>query len=224
MLALPEASIVRCPRIIRTDIRGSFRNLYAGTILTTGGATTTFYDDVLHNGGDIRTAAGSFTVFLGSYGGAGSFPGEGLVQFEGPLGLGNSPAVVDFGGDVRLTSSASTTIELGGLFDGQFDAFRIGGNFDIDGLLDVALIDGFQLGLNQSFLIADVTGTLTGSFTGLLEGALVSTHGGQDLFISYTAGDGNDVALYTIPTPGSVMLFCISMALANSPRTRKTTK
>ena len=64
--------------------------------------------------------------------------------------------------------------------------------------LTVMLIDGFQLGLNQSFEILDVGGTLTGGFKNFGEGAQVSLTGGG-LFISYLDDDGNDVVLYTAP-------------------------
>jgi len=61
----------------------------------------------------------------------------------------------------------------------------------------VQLIDGFALGIiGQEFEIIDA-GTLSGMFAGLAEGALVGNFGGTDLFISYVAGDGNDVSLFT---------------------------
>ncbi|MEM1331480.1 MAG: hypothetical protein AAGG07_13065 [Planctomycetota bacterium] len=200
-----------------TDIHGTFINDTTGLILTTGGGVTTFFDDVTHNGVEIKTSEGSNTVFLGTYAGAGDFTGDGLVQFEGLVQLGNSPAVVGFEGDVMLTDTSMTHIEIAGLLTGEFDAFSIGGDLGIAGSLGVSLLDGFELGFNQSFLIADVLGSVTGTFIGLEEGSLVSTLGESDLFITYAAGDGNDIALYTaIPSPGPTALFgcgLLSMSL-----------
>jgi len=164
---------------------------------------------VVHNGTEIRTAEGSYTVFLGDYSGAGAFTGEGTVQFEGTVSIGNSPAVVSAEGDVFFTDTSTAIIEIEGLLEGEFDQFLIGGDLDIEGDLDVQLLNFFELGLNQTFLFADVEGTTTGIFTGLGEGALVGNYNSVDLFISYAAGDGNDLALYTVPEPtgGALLLL-----------------
>ncbi len=179
------------------EIRGAFVNDTGGSVLTTGGGTTTFFDSAVHNGDPIETGTGSSTVFRGDYSGAGAFAGVGLVQFEGPVNLGNSTAEVAFGGDVSMTDTATTTVEIGGLLAGEFDRFDIAGDLDVDGLLDVSLIDGFQLALYQQFMIADVAGESTGQFIGLDEDALVGVFDGMEVFITYDAGDGNDIALYT---------------------------
>ena len=58
-----------------TDIRGDVLNVNAGKIVTAGGGVTTFYDDVTHNGSEIRTQMGGRTVFFGVQSGAGPFTG-----------------------------------------------------------------------------------------------------------------------------------------------------
>jgi hypothetical protein len=101
-----------------------------GTIIATGGATVTFYDDVVHNGAEIRSSADSKTVFLGNVSGAGPFTGTGTNYFEGDLQPGNSAAAVSFGGDVVLGSTAQLTIELGGTTPGShFDVLSISSTF-----------------------------------------------------------------------------------------------
>lgn len=169
---------------------------------------TAFFDDVVHNGTEIRIAESSGLVFLGDYSGAGSFTGRGDVFFEGDLRPGNSPATVTFEGNVFLESSAVSFFEIGGTGLNTFDRLEIEGDLSLAGMLDVSMIDGFTLDLNQEFLIADIMGTRNGFFQGLGEGDLVGNFGGHDLFISYSAGNGNDISLFTsVPEPGSAAVI-----------------
>ena len=195
-----------------TDIEGDLTMLAGSSLLTSGFSTTTIFDDLDHNGEEIRTSAGSATVLLGEVTGAGNFTGSGTVFFEGDLRPGNSPDTVTFEGDVTLGSTADTFIEIAGMLPGEYDQLLIGGDFDINGDLSVALIDGFELGANQQFLIADVEGALTGTFNGLGENALVGNYSGRDLFITYNGFDGNaGVGLFTaIPEPGTAVILLLA--------------
>ena len=86
----------------------------------------------------------------------------------------------------------------------------------------LALADGFILGFNQKFLIADVEGYSIGNVAGLSEGDLVGSFEGMDLFISYFAGDGNDVALLTaVPEPTSGVVLLPLVMLVGSIRVRR---
>ena len=190
------------------DVHGDLVNNAGGKIAIGGGSITTFYDDVTMDASNLNMdiASNSYGVFFGSYNGG--FNGLGTVQAFGDLRPGNSPGVVSFGGDLELGENTATYIELGGLLSGEFDQLLIGDDFLLDGSLNVSLIDDFQLGFNQEFLIADIAGTRTGLFDGLNEGDLVGNFGGQDLFISYGAGNGNDISLFTaVPEPGTVGLL-----------------
>ncbi len=186
------------------DVIGDLINLTGGQIVTTGVGVTTFFDDVVHNGLEIRTSAGSNSVFLGEVSGSGPFTGTGTVYFEGDLRPGNSPAIVEFEGDLVLGTLAATFIEIGGLNLGEFDQLQVAGDMYLDGNFHVSLIDGFTLGFNQEFLIADVGGALSGTFFGLDEGDLVGTFGSHDLFISYSRGSSSGVSLFTaVPEPST---------------------
>ena len=115
-------------------------------------------------------------------------------------------------------------IELAGLATGEFDQLVVTGDLDLNGNLRVSLIDSHVLGLDQQYLIADVAGNLTGKFFGLEnEGDWVGSFGGFDLFITYQAGDGNDIALYTsaVPEPGGLGILFISSAVILVWRRRK---
>ncbi|WP_428388688.1 beta strand repeat-containing protein [Mucisphaera sp.] len=69
------------------------------------------------------------------------------------------------------------------------------------------LNDDFVAQLGMVYPIIEVEGVLSGTFAGLAEGAFVDRLGGADLFITYTAGDGNDIGLFTVPEPGMAGLL-----------------
>jgi hypothetical protein len=92
-------------------------------------------------------------------------------------------------------------IELAGTALQQFDTVKFTGDAILGGQLHVSLINGFQLQFSQKFKILDITGKRTGMLDGLGEGAIVGNYGGKELFVTYLSGDGNDVALFTVPEP-----------------------
>ena len=62
----------------------------------------------------------------------------------------------------------------------------------------------------------EVGNSLQGRFFGLNEGELVGNYGGRDLFITYSAGTGNDIALFTaVPEPGNaaILMFCCAVIM-----------
>jgi T5SS/PEP-CTERM-associated repeat protein len=204
------------------DIYGDVDQFSNGRIVTSGNGVTTFFDDVIHNGVEIRTFLGSTTVFLGDQSGAGNFTGPGTVEYAGDLRPGNSPASISYEGDVFFNSSVRSFFELGGLNAGEFDQLLIDGDFNVDGSLFVSLINGHTLGANDFYLIGDVRGNLTGQFNGLSEGSLVGNFGGRDLFITYSAGNGNDIGLFTaVPEPSTLMLAGFFMPLLLTQRRRR---
>ncbi|QDS97963.1 PEP-CTERM sorting domain-containing protein [Adhaeretor mobilis] len=174
-----------------------------GTILTSGNIVNLFSNEVVHNGSEIRTPAGAGTAFGGSYSGSGDFTGQGDVYFGADVRLGDSPSTVMFQGNVYLAPSSTLTLKLDGLLSEEFDRVMIAGDASLESNLEIDWLESFILSPNLEFEILDIAGTLNGQFFGLGEGDLVGTFGGEDLFISYNAGDGNDVALFTSGTPGN---------------------
>ncbi|MEZ6094388.1 MAG: PEP-CTERM sorting domain-containing protein [Pirellulaceae bacterium] len=145
-----------------------------------------------------------------------------LVNESGIFAPGSSPGITTISGSYSQGETAWLDIELGGLLPGEYDQLLISGDLNLDGFLTVSLFNGFNLNMNQQFLIADVTGTTSGIFAGLNEGDLVGNFGGLDLFISYSAGDGNDVALFTaVPEPGSAALLVLLSVSALLNRRRR---
>ncbi|MEZ6191397.1 MAG: hypothetical protein R3C45_08925 [Phycisphaerales bacterium] len=149
------------------NIVGDVNIAAGGRVISSGGGPTTFFDDVVNNG-QIRTSAGSSTVFFGSLSGVGSFTGTGTVNMEGDLKPGNSPAIVSFGGNVAMGPFATLFIELGGLTAGsQYDRLDVTGVATLDGILDVSLINGFTPGLGDSYTLLMANGGIAGGFSGL---------------------------------------------------------
>jgi T5SS/PEP-CTERM-associated repeat protein len=205
------------------EIRGDVQNGAAGALIVGGGSAATFHDQVVMSSGNMNIDVGAVgqAAFLGSYNGGSTGPGT--VQVLGELNPGNSPGVVSFGGDLVLGTDTLTRIELGGIELGTFDQLQIAGDFQVAGLLDVSLINGFSLGFNQEFLIADVSGIRTGYFQGLNEGDLVGNFGGMDLFISYGADGGGDISLFTaVPEPSSLLLVGLVAAGCMTRRQRSS--
>ena len=146
----------------------------------------------------------------GSIYGSGNLQGN-IKHDGGHFYPGSSAGGFRIDGNMSVKNDSILGIELGGdshydfhRTDTEHDFIEITGDLIINGgNLDVSLIDGFELDLNQQFDIVKVDGELTGTYKGLEEGAIVGSFDsvyGQipmNLFITYEAGDGNDIALYT---------------------------
>ncbi|MGI9428197.1 MAG: hypothetical protein ACR2NM_06035, partial [Bythopirellula sp.] len=121
-----------------------------------------------------------------------------LTQDGGTLAAGASPGSTEISGDYEI-NGGSLEVELEGLLPGSgYDTYVVTGDVTLTGgTLDVRLLGDFSLGADQQFDILSIGGSVYGSFVGLGQGALVGSYGGQDLFINYFSGDGNDIALMT---------------------------
>ena len=153
-----------------TDIYGDVNNVTGGRIVTSGGAAgvTTFFDDVIHNGTEIRTSAGSSTVFFGSLAGSGPFTGPGTVYVEGDMRPGNSAGMMNFGGDLVLSSTSHLVFEIGGTQRGSgHDAALVSGDFSMGGTLEVVFIPGFEPAAGSEFDLFDWSAT-SGGFSEIL--------------------------------------------------------
>ena len=204
------------------DIFGDINN--TGSISIAGDAEAIFYDDIVQNGEFVVSSFGSRTssaVVLGEFSGAGGFTGGGDLFLLGDLRPGNSPDSVLLDGNVFLGASTLSEFEFAGMLPGDFDHMRVTGDLNLGGQLLVSLLDGFQFRYNQEFIVGEVDGQLLGQFVGLAEGSLIGTYGGKELFISYMAGDGNDIGFYTaIPEPGSFAALAVCLVAMTGYRNR----
>jgi ELWxxDGT repeat protein len=185
-----------------TDIFGDVDNTATGQVVNSGGSTLTFFDDVVNNG-DIRTTAGSTTVFFGAYSGGGTITGIGTASFEGDLSPGNSAAAIVFGTSVELRPTSSLIIELGGTERGtQYDAIDVEGVITLGGTLEVSLVDSgdglFSPQAGDTFSIVTSDVAISGQFDSVqlpALGTLLQWHlnaSAQELLLAVTvAGDFN---------------------------------
>ena len=141
--------------------------------------------DASDDGNSLNTTAGNVSV---------EAEGVVLVGSGSPIGL--------LPGSYTQTSDGVMEVGLAGTGPGQFGLVDVFGTAMLGGTLDVSLLGGYTLSPGQSFKIINVGGSLSGQFSGLSEGGLIDNFGGADLFITYAAGDGNDVALFTEELPG----------------------
>ena len=209
----------------QTSILGDVDNVAGGTIIVSGGSTTTFFDPVVHNGAEIRVSAGSQAVYFDVVSGAGSFTGTGLNFFEGGYSPGNSPALVTHEGSIGFDSGSSLLIELAGLSPGdEHDALAVGGTATLAGLLEVDLLDGFSPTAGDSFDILTAA-TIIGEFDAL---SLPAVQGIQWQLQSLFDLDGTtDVlrltAIGAVPVPASAWLFGSALLLLGWARRRRHT-
>ncbi len=191
-----------------TDVRGDVQNNPGGVIVSAGGGVVTFYDDVIHNGAEIRTNAGSRTVFFGGQSGAGPFTGTGTVEYNGDLRPGNSPARVTYEGSVILNPSARFVAELGGTTPGaEYDELTVLGSIAVGGTLQLQFLNGFVPQPGEAFTLIENRGGLpiAGTFAGLPEGGLL-TSGGVTFQATYLGGSGHDFVVTPVPEPEALAL------------------
>jgi hypothetical protein len=192
-----------------TDIFGDVNNASGGAIIVSDSGTATFYDDVVHNGTEIRVSDGSQAVFFGAVSGAGSYTGTGSLFFEGDLAPGNSPALVTADNDMTLGTVSTTVMEIAGITRGsEYDAFDITGNLSLGGTLDIDLLDMFAPSHGDNFDLFTAE-SITGNFASLLfpelDGDLL-----WDLALYEDFSGSIDVlrlSVSSVPVPAAVWLF-----------------
>jgi hypothetical protein len=202
-----------------TDVIGDLFNEKDGAIVISGGATLTFYDDVVHNGAEIRASPGSNAVFFGAVEGAGKYTGGGDFFFEGDLRPGNSPAITDVTGNATLGPSA-LEIEIAGLIAGlEHDAVHVSGNLTLlGGTLDVFFLSGYMAGAGDSFDLLDFA-NLYGQFSALNLPTLANglTWDSSRL---YTTGE---LSVQAVPEPGTYALLLAGLLFLGGVAARRRT-
>ncbi|WP_027360613.1 DUF4347 domain-containing protein, partial [Desulforegula conservatrix] len=182
----------------------------SGALAKTGSGTLTLSGNNTYSGNTAVNAgtllvtgtcnsSGSFDVASGAtIGGAGTITAV-TVQSGGILAPGSGAGKITTG---NLVLDGSLSAELGGVIVGtQYDQVDVVGTVDLSGAtLNVSLINAFTPTTGNIFTLINNDGAdaITGTFTGLSEGAMISA-GGSRFTISYQGGDGNDVVLTALP-------------------------
>jgi autotransporter-associated beta strand protein len=188
---------------------GGLTSSGVGTLTLTGintytGATNVNGGTLIVNG-DISTSSLTTVASGATISGSGTV-GALTVSTGGFINPGNSPGTLDVDGD--YSQLGLYTAEINGLTAGtQHDQINVSGTVNITG--------------------GSLATMFTGTFSGLAQGATVTSYGGFDWQISYIADStgnsftgGNDIALMAIPEPSAALLGGLGIMLALLRRRR----
>ncbi|MFC1771068.1 LamG-like jellyroll fold domain-containing protein, partial [Candidatus Margulisiibacteriota bacterium] len=94
-----------------------------------------------------------------------------LENTGGILAPGLSAGITQISGNYTQGPTATLNMELGGTSQNdpvEYDQLHVSGNIDLDGTLEIVLIDSFVPTLNDSFDLMDWDGTITNNFNAIL--------------------------------------------------------
>lgn len=156
-------------------------------------------------------------LFDGDYSGAGAITGEGTVVFNGEVSPGMSPASVQVAGNMVLSATSRTVMELGGIVPGtQHDHFDVGGDLSLGGILDVRLIDLgsgiFAPSIGDSFTLFSAQ-SIIGGFTAQELPTLAQGSRWELKLIVDDIGDVDTLALHVSAVPLPTALWMLLAAL-----------
>jgi autotransporter-associated beta strand protein len=182
------------------------------------GATTVSAGTLIVNG-NISTSTLTTVNGTGTIGGSGT-TGALSIAAGGTHNPGNSPGIMNTG---DYTMAGTLNIEAIGTTPGitGHDQVNVTGTVNLSGTLATAFTAGTYVNGDLLFiLLNDAADAITGTFSGLAQGAVVTNFGGFDWQIGYTADStgnsftgGNDVALMAIPEPSSALLSGLASLL-----------
>jgi autotransporter-associated beta strand protein len=188
----------------------------SGTLTLSGannftGATNVNGGKLVINGASVSSLT---TVSTGAIIGGSGTVGALTIAAGGYHNPGNSPGIMSTG---NYTNAGTLNIEVIGATAGVtgYDQVNVTGSVDITGgTLTTAFTAGsYSMGSFLFILLNDGSDAITGTFSGLAQGATVTTYGGFDWLINYTADSttnsatgGNDIALLAVPEPNAAML------------------
>lgn len=198
---------------------GGERLLNTGRLLAGEGATLQFDMDLLTNEGQLELAGGDVEInadALFQNGTNGTISGNGNIfllietlRNNGTIspdgGLEDPTGLLTVDGDVVLFNDGVFELEIGGDESCDYDAIDASGRLVLGGTLNVSFMDDFTLGRCHEFVFARGE-DVVGEFIGYPEGALVGQVGTREFFITYTAGDGNDAAIFSPVLLGDINL------------------
>ncbi|WP_193907415.1 autotransporter-associated beta strand repeat-containing protein [Cellvibrio polysaccharolyticus] len=164
-----------------TSNYGGSTTVLAGTLSVAGALNGT--SGVAVSSGATLTGSGSVTNLV--------------VTNGGTLSPGNSPGVFTVNGNLQMNSGSTLAVEINGVTAGtEYDQVIVNGTVSLAGNLVAS--HGYSAGQGDSYTIIanDMADAITGTFSGLAEGATLTAGGnGTVLTASYTGSTGNDFTL-----------------------------
>ena len=146
------------------------------------------------------------------------------------LTWGNSPGVIEVGGNLSVGQNARMVFELTGtnnsraLTSGRvdYDTVLVYGNLTLNGLFDVSLGSGYVPALGNSFELAATSGTISWSGTLGLHLSLPALTAGQSWSTTISTGllGGESLFITVVPAPGATALLGFAALIGNSRRRR----
>jgi len=186
------------------------------------GATTVSTGTLVVNG-SISTSSLTTVATGATIGGSGTI-GALTVSSGGFINPGNSPGILSVSG--AYTQAGLFTAEINGLTAGtEHDQINVTGSVDISGGSLAASFSAGTYAANDLIfiLLNDGSDAITGTYSGLAQGATVTSYGGFNWNISYVANSGgspsftggNDIALMAeaIPEPKTALLGVLGVLL-----------
>ncbi|HEV8267133.1 MAG TPA: autotransporter, partial [Thermoanaerobaculia bacterium] len=154
--------------------------------------TTVNGGTLLVNGTQAQSTAVNANAKLGGSGAVGAVTSTG-----GTISPGQSPGILSTG-NLSLNASSTFNVELNGTTPGTgYDRVAVNGSVTLgSAALQVAV--GYTPSPGDTFTIIQNDGTgdaVTGTFSGLANGAMFVPTGSYQFQIFYNGGDGNDVVL-----------------------------
>jgi hypothetical protein len=146
------------------------------------------------------------------------------------LTWGNSPGVIEVGGNLIVGQNSRMVFELTGtdnsrvLTSGRvdYDTVLVYGNLTLNGLFDVSLGSGYMPVLGNSFELAATSGTISWSGTLGLHLSLPALTVGQSWSTTISTGllGGQSLFVTVVPAPGATVLLGFAALIGNSRRRR----
>lgn len=183
----------------------------------------------------VAASAGDTIHVAGRADGEASFRYNAFDLGSGASGLdliwGNSPGVIEIGGNLSVGQNSRMVFELTGtnntraLTSGRvdYDTVLVYGNLSLSGLFDVSLGSTYMPSVGSSFELAATTGTISYSGSTLgLHLSLPALTDGRSWTTSIATGTlgGQSLFITVVPAPGATALLGCAALVGSSRRRR----